>query len=286
MSAQPTTSAAADSGASLTLAKAQVDANAAARDTIVAQVFAQVASLINSFHVWYDDLAVRRLGKSISDVVQAGQLTMAQAEDAYMSWAVATQAGRTVRPAGQIAVDDLRKGVDPQQVYERLGEQFRYSRSVNDGDEAKALQATLTRASVMVDTDVALAARAQAQKTMQSTPLAIGYRRVIHPELSKSGTCGMCIVASDRVYKKADLLPIHARCRCEIAPITKDSDPGSSLNNIALGDLYDDAQGSQRESLKRTRYTVEHHDQLGPQLTLATAPKTPYKGRQGAHRSH
>jgi hypothetical protein len=39
-----------------------------------------------------------------------------------------------------------------------------------------------------------------------------GYRRVIHPELSKSGTCGLCVAAADRIYYVDDLMPIHTNC--------------------------------------------------------------------------
>lgn len=272
MSQQPTPHLPPELPSGVALYTAQVDANAAARQTITDQVFAQVAALLQAFTKWYDDLAVRRLAKQITDVVQAGQRTMAAVEDGYLSMVLSSQAGQSVKPVGQVVVDDLRNGVDPVQVYERLGEQFRYSRSVGD-DEVQALQATLTRAEVMADTDITLAARAQDQKVMQATSLAVGYRRVIHPELSKGGTCGMCIAASDRVYKKSELLPIHARCHCTVSPIMRGGgDPGSSLNNLSLDQLYRDAGGTQAEALKRTRYKVDEHDELGPVLV----PKTDY----------
>lgn len=266
MSQQPTPPPLPDAPAGLALYQAQVDANAAARQSITDQVFAQVAALLQAFNQWYDDLAVRRLAQQITDVVQAGQKTMAAAEDGYLSMVISSQTGRTTKPIGQVVVDDLRNGVDPVQVYERLGEQFRYSRSVGD-DEVQALQATLDRAEIMTDTDITLAARAQDQKVMEATALALGYRRVIHPELAKGGTCGMCIAASDRVYKKKDLLPIHGRCHCTIAPIFRDgTDPGSSLNNLSLEQLYGDAHGNQATDLKRTRYKIDDHGELGPVL--------------------
>lgn len=211
MSQQPATPPLPDVPAGLALYKSQVEVNAAARQSIADQVLAQVRALIESFTSWYDDLAVRKLAKDITGVVQSGQRVMAAHEDAYMSAVLSAQAGQTVKPVGQVVVDDLRNGVDPVQVYERLGEQFRYSRSIG-GDADQALRATLTRASVMTETDVTLAARAQDQKNLEATHLAVAYRRVIHPELAKGGSCGMCIAASDRVYRKGDLLPIHARC--------------------------------------------------------------------------
>ncbi len=252
--------------AGLDLYQAQVEVSAQARQTVAESVFAQVAELVRAFTQWYDDLAVRRLAKDITGVVQAGQQTVAASEDAYMAYVLSSQSGRTVRPVGQVIVDDLRAGVDPMAVYERLGEQFRYSRSIGN-EPGKALAFVLTRAEVMTDTDMSLAARAQSQKSLQATSLAVAYRRVIHPELSRGGTCGMCIAASDRVYKKADLLPIHGRCHCTVAPIMRGgADPGSSLNNLSLTQLYGDAGGNQAMDLKRTRYSVVDGGQLGPTL--------------------
>lgn len=250
----------------LALYQAQVEANAAARESIAEQVMAQVRALIEAFQSWYDDLAVRRLAKQITGIVQSGQKVVAAHEDAYMSWVLSTQSGKTVPPAGQVAVDDLRNGVDPERVYERLAEQFRYQRSVGK-TPAQALDLVLERAEIVTDTDITLAARAQDQKNLQAAHLAVAYRRVIHPELSKGGTCGMCIAATDRVYKKGSLLPIHDRCHCTVSPIMKGGvDPGSSLNNLSLGDLYGDADGTQAADLKRTRYKVTEHGELGPVL--------------------
>jgi len=272
VSQQPTPPLQPEVPTGLVLYQAQVDANAAARQSITDQVFAQVAALLQAFNQWYDDLAVRRLARQITDVVQAGQNVIAAHEDAYMSSVLSAQSGQTVKPVGQVVVDDLRNGVDPVQVYERLGEQFRYSRSIG-GDEGQALRATLDRAEIMTDTDVTLAARAQDQKNLQAaTHLAVAYRRVIHPELAKGGTCGMCIAASDRRYKIGTLLPIHARCHCTVAPIFhRGEDPGSSLNNLSLDQLYKDAGGTQATNLKRTRYQIDDHGELGPVLQPASS---------------
>jgi len=122
----------------------------------------------------------------------------------------------------------------------------------------------------MAGTDVALAARAQDQKVLSVTPLAVGYRRVIHPELTAGGTCGLCIAASDRRYHKAELMPLHARCACTVAPIMRGgADPGNSLNNLDLGDLYEAAGSTSAAELKRTKWQVDAHGELGPVL----APK-------------
>lgn len=66
----------------------------------------------------------------------------------------------------------------------------------------------------------------------------IGYRRVPHPELSKGGTCGLCIVASDRIYRRGNLRKIHERCGCQVVEVTAANDPGGALNDLELGDIY------------------------------------------------
>lgn len=66
----------------------------------------------------------------------------------------------------------------------------------------------------------------------------IGYRRVPHPELSKGGTCGLCLAASDRIYRSPNLRKVHGRCRCGVTEVRASHDPGGALNNLELGDIY------------------------------------------------
>lgn len=72
------------------------------------------------------------------------------------------------------------------------------------------------------------------------------YRRVLHPELSRSGSCGLCIAAADRWYSTAALLPLHANCKCGVAPAGSDYDPGFQLNSDDLKKLYEQAGGTRR----------------------------------------
>lgn len=66
----------------------------------------------------------------------------------------------------------------------------------------------------------------------------VGYRRVIHPELSRGGTCGLCLVASDKIYRRPDLRAVHGRCKCTVMEVRRSYDPGGSLNNLELGGIY------------------------------------------------
>jgi hypothetical protein len=119
--------------------------------------------------------------------------------------------------------------------------------------------------------DIQLADRDQSQKflTENADRRDIrGWRRVIHPELSKGGTCGLCIAISDRVYGVKELRAVHDHCECTTLPIVGTQDPGNSLNNLDLKTLYGNAGGSTSgEALKRTRYQVDEHGELGPVLS-------------------
>lgn len=172
-----------------------------------------------------------------------------------------------------------------QGVFGRPAMVFRYAKSQGAPD-AEAAQRALVRIDDLIDNNLMLAQRLAEQdvlveavdldsgKTRGGT-IVIGYRRVIHPELSRTGTCGMCIAASDRIYKVGTLLPIHDKCKCTTAAVTEDYDPADELNALDLSSLYQDAGGTSVAHLKRTRYQVDEHGELGPVLV----PAKKYKPR-------
>lgn len=133
------------------------------------------------------------------------------------------------------------------------------------------------RAERMVSQDIAGSSRNIYRRALDSMPKnkIKGYRRVIHPELSQSGTsCGLCIVASTMVYTKADLLPIHSGCNCETCEIYsvdgRDYDPGHIINMEDLEVFYREAGDSTRGwDLKKGRYKVVDHPEYGPTLVNA-----------------
>lgn len=142
--------------------------------------------------------------------------------------------------------------------------------------EQYAQQKVEERAERMVSQDIQGASRntyAVAQSKLPKT--VTGYRRVIHPELSKSGqSCGLCIVASTNIYSRGDLLPIHSGCNCEVSEIysTKEGvfDPGHQINLADLEVFYIEAEGSTNGwDLKKSRYKVVDHPEYGKTLVNA-----------------
>ncbi|MFJ4173401.1 hypothetical protein [Microbacterium sp. NPDC089696] len=123
------------------------------------------------------------------------------------------------------------------------------------------------RLTSIVNDDIAAVARDESQKVMDASAKVIGYRRVIHPEFSKTGTCGLCIVAASRFYSKSELMPLHDLCKCTISPLTKDRDLGLRLNDADLARIYAAAGSNYADDLKRITVQVREHGELGPILT-------------------
>jgi hypothetical protein len=134
------------------------------------------------------------------------------------------------------------------------------------------------RLSRIVADDIALAARDQAREFLtKAVPRITNYRRVIHPELSTGGTCGLCAAASNRLYQVAELMPLHNRCNCTVLPIYGGIDLGEQINAQDLKLLYGLAGSTGRADLAKVRYQVDSHGELGPVLGAAKQRKVPAK---------
>lgn len=174
---------------------------------------------------------------------------------------------------------------EPGRIFSRAVVSYRYQRSIGT-DPAVANELAAQRLGDVVDMNLILAQRLAEQETLKQAQAQdhriLGYRRVIHPELSKGGVCGMCVAASDRIYKIEDLKPIHYDCKCSVLAVTDAHDPGFHLNQGDLGRLYTEAGDklgaptTANQHLKRTRYDIVHHAELGPVLTRVQGEKVPY----------
>ena len=247
-----------------------VDAHAVARRRLATATSDYAAAQARDFGGWYDHAAITAWSARVAVRVEAGQRQVAAITDAYLSRVLTLLLGRRVRPAGTVDVrGGLRAGgVTHPGVYGRVADLYRWR--ISEGDEpVVALDKAVTRAEVAADTDLQLAFRAQAHRSLADVAEVTGWRRVVHPELSQGGTCGLCIVAASRTYSRSDLMPIHARCCCAVTPVTAAHDPGRDLDQSTLDKLYDAAGSNRAADLKRTRYSVHQHSELGPVLTDA-----------------
>lgn len=168
-------------------------------------------------------------------------------------------------------------------VWNRPAEQFRYAASRNKGGSVEAIKriedenildeavkAMKNRVVQLAQTELQLAARDEVKRALDSFDGVKYYRRVIHPELSRTGSCGLCVIAADRVYKKSVLLPLHDGCHCTVVPILGpimgDGDPGGRLNREELDLIYEAAGSNRRDDLRKIRLADFTHGELGPIL--------------------
>jgi hypothetical protein len=271
-----------------------VKAQGASRERLATAAQAATVSSIRGFHDWYDTAAITKWADALAKLIEAYQRQAAAVTNSYMSRVASIVLGKPVPTVSVVDISGLRQGVTRAGVYGRIADTYRFAvfkqqeydalhfpgiilpegesfSSVLNVDPPKPpLEAAIERGRLLVDTDVSLAVREQSHEFMtKAKPTPIGWRRVIHPELSKTGTCGLCIVASHRVYSIEELQPLHDHCHCLPTPIYKGSDPGSVINKQDLERLYAEAGSTAAAALKKTRYEVNEHGELGPVLRVA-----------------
>lgn len=239
--------------------------HAAAREQLARAAAASAQQQVRHFTDWYSTAAITALTLRIALLVEAAQRQTAAVTDSYLARVLTLLLGRPVQPAGPVDVTGLRQGITHPGVYGRLADQYRFEISQGQTPET-VLEHVTNRAATMARTDIDLAFRAQTHDVLIREPSITGYRRVIHPELSRGGSCGLCVAASDRIYFKDELLPMHDNCHCTVLPILGGQDPGSRLNAADLKAIYAAAGATAAAALKRTRYVVQDHGELGPVL--------------------
>ena len=137
------------------------------------------------------------------------------------------------------------------------------------------LARVVERSGLLVSDTLSATMRDQIMASAARDPRTVtGYRRVIHPELSLSKhSCGLCVAVSTRLFRRDNLLPMHARCNCTVMPVVGaaggDGDVGGAINDIDLAALYGEAGSTSARDLKRTRYAFEQHTELGTRLVAA-----------------
>lgn len=248
----------------LAAASLWLDQHAVAAAAIEANAAAAARATWLNFDGWYSAAAVAAVASEMAQLSTASQDRIVGAAQNFIANVVATLRGtrvtipRTTLPPtrGETAPLTL--------VHSRPAEA--YKRAIAEGhSHEEALNIALDRATTLQAGDLSLAERSASQALMDELGIDL-FRRVVRPELSKTGACGLCIVASDRIYNTAVMMPMHARCKCKTMPIVDELDPGNSLNGRDLADFYDQAGSNRAADLKRTRYVVNEHGEYGPVL--------------------
>ncbi len=271
---------------------AVVNANAAAVQTAVKVTSAAIERLWHATDP-YDDTAMQDFAAQAGRLVVSAQRSVVRTTNATQAIVARTVGLRvpgavdvpddvrgahvsfgaddvTVRPKSRVSVtyQPEAKGdkptrvtvtaadARPDQIFNRAAVVYRYQESQGASPEA-ASRASVQRIDDIVDGNLMLAQRLAEQQTMKQAG-ATHYRRVIHPELSKGGVCGLCVVASDRLYKIEALKPIHLRCKCTVVPADESSDLGLVLNRDDFKMLYSDAGVAAQTG--DGRYTSAHFE--------------------------
>jgi hypothetical protein len=258
-----------------------VDATGTARANLTRATQQRIGSQLAAFDGWYDGALSAEFAGHLGETVDGAARIAANQADAHLHLLLQEVSGQPVHHGPSVVEGSVRAGTSAADAYDRLSTQYRYEVSIG-AEHLSALAVVLDRANRMAQMDVALGAREQSRATLAANSNTVsGFRRILRPELSKTGSCGLCIVASDQIYGSFDLLPIHNGCVCEVAPVVGDLDVGDQLNREDLTRLYDAAQGTSAQGLLNVRATVHEHSEYGPILTdVRSSNRSLYRVRE------
>jgi hypothetical protein len=249
----------------ITYVAAQAAARTRIQDTVLTQLIALLRTLLTGR--WYDEAATTAAAPLLDGIVRQGQEITRDVTRTYLDQSLLVLGATPPRVDPELP--DRLRPVDLRAEWERPAEQYRYARS-QGADDAQATAVAVERAQHLAVEDLGLAMRETTRRHLAAAEDVSGYRRVIHPELSQSGTCGLCVAAADRIYHVDDLMPIHTNCNCAPLPIVRGVDPARVFNGADTTELYKRvlaaAGSTTADKLKNTRIRVSEHGELGPVL--------------------
>ncbi len=240
----------------------------------------------------YSDEAAAAYAAAVIPAMAGAQAVAAQLTAAYLAYMVADMTGKALSSVVPPTVDlskvtgpALRNGLSQDALYRRPFSQARNElakpsapavpsaptagapapSSPNQpsvparNPQNDAASASERRAQTIGLTDLELATTHAAQDALSGDKSVVGYRRV----LTGAENCGMCVVASTKLYRTADLMPMHPNCDCVVAPVTAGEDPGRTINNRTVGaDLVPEAFNKHGVPIFKDDQTIDLGDML------------------------
>jgi hypothetical protein len=209
--------------------------------------------------------------------VNGAQRLMGSLTDAYLSRVVGALTDAPSLPVGlptSVVSGHGLRGAAPAEVYKRPFVTTWTALSHGQSLDAAVKQGGERLRSV-ASTDLQLAKTHSATAAMQRMPRVTGYRRV--PDAT---ACALCLIASTQRYRKADLMPIHPGCGCDVAPLVGTEPQGQVIDRDLLNRVHNAVRekfGTQNFSageigttgLKyRDLIVTHHHGELGPVLAI------------------
>ena len=241
------------------------DKHAASRESILLQLIKLLFGLWADFDKWDDaDLVAGMAARSATLVESAS----GQARILNRSYITTTlrELGTEARDVPAVLNTYPRSNATGSEVYRRPVDEFIWRRR-NGGTLEESREAFEQRLREVAEADMRAAEREEVENVLTRALEVIGYRRIIHPELSKSGSCGLCIVASAQLYRTDELMPLHGgSCNCGVMAVTKTDDPGLRINDDDLKSIYAAAGSTAADDLVNTRIKINDHGELGPVL--------------------
>lgn len=228
----------------------------AATSLVRAQAATYVGALWSQLQS-YRDADIDGLVAGLVPFMQGAKQHTAALTDAYLA-ALAEQAlGEPGTPAGvpsDVVDEQSLRGVDDATVYGRAGVTV-WTALANGSDIEQAAQSGLARLQAIVATDLQLAKTHSARFAMSANPHVVGYRRV-----TGGRCCDLCELASERLYHKGDLLPIHAHCSCSVEPLYQVGSAARVPVHVPIGEVSGQDEGDTP--------IVHMHGEIGPVLAV------------------
>ncbi len=210
-------------------------------------------------------------------VVTGGQVAIARLVAGYLAIVTRSTLGTATAAAVDPHLVTAARGIAPVEVYRRPVVTARTA--IAEGRPfAEAMRTAADHLERIADTDVALAQRQATVAAVSADERIVGYRRVL-----TGSSCALCATASTQRYRTDQLMPIHGRCDCGVAPIFGQSDPGQVINRRLVKDLRAAAKSTGAKDYATNRHisvaedgsvvlpkvATHQHGELGPTLTRA-----------------
>lgn len=245
-----------------------IDMATAASAETLATAQEEIGALWAGFAGWYVAAEVAELARPSAALSLEAQQILAGLFAEYVSQVTAVLRPGTAPTIRTVPTPDIRGGVDLAEVYVRPAIEYKETVAFTADFERAEAQA-LQKIDSLVEDDLMLAVRDAVDDSLFQLDWQ-RYRRVLRPEMSESGPCGLCVVAADQIYSVGDLLPLHSRCKCTVVPVEDGDEAARRLNRADLDRLYAAAGSSSARDLNRLRVTVGDGGELGPILQTRT----------------
>ena len=213
----------------------------------------------SSLGSWRDE-DIEKFVARVVPVIQAGQKQVADLTNSYLS-GIARLNGVAAGEAVYLPLAELR-GVTLDEVYRRPAVST-YS-ALSEGktlSEAVAIGRNRLDATVRLDTQMAQVRTSHAR--LSTDKRVNGYQRI----LGIGEVCLLCSLASTQRYSRGNLMPIHARCKCTVAPIYGGSPIGQVINEKRYTEINTAIADAKERGVTLRSVEVREHGEYGPVLT-------------------